>query len=104
MVMLRLLVVIAALFCSLDCSGVQAQRYGRVGPSHSQYGNAGSGFAYPIYDYGRGYYGYVYDPYARGSFKMYDPADDPYLRAKYKYDTFFPGRRSRRRSSILRRH
>ena len=104
--MVRLIVILGVLFVSFDCATAEAQSRGLYRNSQRQHSH-GQGFGYPpypTYDYGRGYYGYVYDPYASGRFKMYDPSDDLYLREKYKYDTFFPGRRSRRRSrSILRR-
>ncbi len=102
--MLRLIVVCTALLLSFGCTIAEAQTHGIHRNHQRGYGQGrGYGSPYPIYDYGRGYYGYVYDPYAGGSFKMYDPADDPYLRAKYKYDTFFPGIRSKNRRLFRRR-
>jgi hypothetical protein len=101
--MLRLIVIVATLCLSFDYTTAEAQSRGLYRNSQHRHSH-GQGFGYPpypIYDYGRGYYGYVYDPYASGRFKSYDPSDDLYLREKYKYDTFFPGRRSRR--SRLRR-
>jgi hypothetical protein len=43
----------------------------------------------PIVHYG---YGYVYDPYARGTFEMQDPLKDPLFQARHKFDSRFPGR------------
>lgn len=102
--MVRLIVLLAVLFVSFDCSNTEAQTFARhqySSPGYSQgpFGyNQGFAVPYPVYGYG-----YVYDPYARGRFEWPDPLDDPYLRAKYKYDTFFPGRRSRHSNRILRR-
>ncbi|KAA1258817.1 hypothetical protein LF1_13410 [Rubripirellula obstinata] len=45
----------------------------------------------PIVHYG---YGYVYDPYARGTFEMQDPLKDPLFQAQHKFDSRFPGRYS----------
>jgi len=39
---------------------------------------------------------YGYDPYRYGTFEMYNHLDDVYLRQRYRYHTFFPGRRRSR--------
>ncbi len=62
------------------------------GSGHADYGNPGYGYINP----------YAYDPYQYGSFEMQDPADDPYLRQRYRYDTFFPGRRGASASRAAR--
>jgi len=43
----------------------------------------------PIVHFG---YGYVYDPYARGTFEIQDPLKDPLFQAQHKFDSHFPGR------------
>ena len=98
--MYRLMIVLTALTLSLDCTDALGQHH-RLNRSR-RLSPVPDSLHYPIYDYGM-VQGYVYDPYARGRFEMYDPADDPYLKTKYKYDTFFPGRRSRRTRFFRRR-
>lgn len=43
---------------------------------------------YPIYNN----FGYVFDPYERGSFDVPDLMDDPFIQRQYKFDSHFPGR------------
>ena len=78
---------------SLRASGVpsqfQAAPFGLGASGYWENGYAAYGYIDP----------YAYDPYLYGSFEMQDPADDPYLRHFYRYDTFFPGRRSARRTA-----
>jgi hypothetical protein len=54
------------------------------------YGGGGN-FGYPGTFPGNGY-GYMYDPYAGGSFKPPSLLDDPFFRADHKFESAFPGR------------
>lgn len=60
--------------------------------------------SYPPYDYPRPgqfnpyrFDSYIYDPYQSGSFEAPDLLNDPYFRERHRYDSRFPGRRSRQR-------
>ncbi len=115
--MFRFLVALIAVVCVIECASVDAggfnNRGSRNGRSQNSYRAQGVQSQYQLSPFGLsigfggyspyGYSGYInpyaYDPYRYGSFKMQDPADDPYLREVYRYDTFFPGRRGARRGS-----
>ena len=109
--MIRLLIVVAALVCVPEISSAQAdghrcphcQGNHRVHRQGSRVPPPRQPHPAELYGSFEGFYpGYglldpfAYDPYRYGSFKMQDPTDDPYLREKYRYHTFFPGRRYRR--------
>ncbi len=62
------------------------------GGSAQPYGYGGGGnFAYPG-AFGANNYGYMYDPYAGGSFKPPSLLDDPFFKADHKFESAFPGR------------
>ena len=109
--MFRLLIFMATIAVAAACTaahpkGHQCPNCGHNGHLVQQrthgYRSQYRGPAYGHYP-GYGYPGfglidpYAYDPYKYGRFRMQDPTDDPYLREKYRYDTFFPGRKHRRR-------
>ncbi|WP_144059834.1 hypothetical protein [Rhodopirellula sallentina] len=83
--------------CINDSANVQAQGFSRSG--------YGYGYGVPMYPtrFGAGSpMGYVYDPYASGSFEPPDMHNDPMFRAQHKFDSHFPGRYRRNQPLELR--
>lgn len=75
---------------SVGASSADAQRWNRYGDSYGGYG-WGTGYgistAKPIAGSP-----FLYDPYATGRFRAPDLMDDPYFRARHKFDSRYPGR------------
>ncbi|TWT49117.1 hypothetical protein Pla22_43090 [Rubripirellula amarantea] len=73
---------------------------GYSGFNHSDLDYRGSGYrdfgyrnpGYPRHGYPSYGFGYVYDPYARGSFEAPDLLNDPLFQAQHKFDSRYPGR------------
>ncbi|MCM2373157.1 hypothetical protein [Aporhodopirellula aestuarii] len=84
--------IVAALFLVVDVSRASSQGFSRSG--------FGYGYSVPMYNtrFGAGYgMGYVYDPYATGSFEPPDLLNAPMFRAQHKFDSHYPGRYSHHR-------
>ncbi|MGB7343366.1 MAG: hypothetical protein WBD20_04095 [Pirellulaceae bacterium] len=80
--------VVVAAILTFDVSDISAQGF-----------SYGSGYSYPydvpVYNNrfnGGNSFGYVYDPYASGSFKAPDLLNDPLFQAQHKFDSHYPGR------------
>lgn len=87
-----LLTAVFATGVVLTQCGAQAPYHQHApGTSHAHQSATQYRRALPIVHYG---YGYVHDPYARGSFEMQDPLNDPLFQAQHKFDSQFPGRYS----------
>lgn len=84
--------VVATLLFVVEVSPASSQGFSRSG--------FGYGYNVPMYHtrFGAGYgMGYVYDPYATGSFEPPDMHNDPMFRAQHKFDSHYPGRYSNHR-------
>ncbi len=110
--MSRLLAVFVTVLFVIQSGSANAQRrrhrsnYPSSGVGFSIGVGSYPGFGYPGFGYpGFGYLdpyrfdGYGYDPYRYGNFRPYDPMQDPYYRERYRYDSFFPGRRHAQRNA-----
>ncbi len=71
---------------------------------YGSYGYGGNGrYGYPGAFPSSGF-GYIYDPYATGSFRAPDMHNDPYFQWQHKFDSRFPGRYSSGRPALEFRH
>ncbi len=89
--MSRLLLALFVLAASVNVTAVQAQGYGyRTGSGRylSNGYDMGYGYGYPRGTTGYRF-GYLYDPYASGSFRAPDLMDDPSFRAKQRVGRLF---------------
>lgn len=81
--MSRLLLAVFTLIAVMDFTNIQAQNYG----SPAGWGQQ-AGWGYPRGTTGYRF-GYLYDPYASGSFRAPDLMDDPSFRAKQRVGRLF---------------
>lgn len=71
------------------CSESSAFQWGRLFQRNHAPQNAPHRVEPPIPHYG---YGYVVDPYFRGTFEIPDPLTEPFFQTQHKFDSHFPGR------------